>query len=51
MATLNISDKQKERVVAAQKLVQPHFPINLSQADVVEIGIALIEKRYAKNAK
>lgn len=46
MATLNVSDKQKQRVVTAQKLVQPHFPINLSQADVVEIGISLIEEKY-----
>jgi hypothetical protein len=46
MATLNISEEQKKRVIAAQEIAQPHFPIKLSQADVVEIGMSLIEEKY-----
>lgn len=51
MATLNVSDKQKQRVVEAMALVQPQWPIKLSQADTVELGMALIEEKYSNSTK
>lgn len=46
MATINVSDDQKQRLLAIMPVVQKQFPIKLSQADVFEIGISLLEIKY-----
>jgi hypothetical protein len=51
MATLNVSEKQKKRVVAVQALVATHLPVSVSQADVVDMGMALLEEKYKLNTK
>lgn len=51
MATLNVSDKQKQRVIEALNLIQPQWPLKLSQADVVELGLALLEEKYSSSTK
>lgn len=47
MATLNVSDKQKQHVVKVQKLVDQYFPVKISQADVVEMGMVLVEEKFS----
>lgn len=52
MATINVSDKQKQRVVKVVALLQPHFPdFTISQATVVNMGMALLETKYKNNTK
>lgn len=52
MATLNVSDEQKQRVVKVVEILQPHFPdITISQATAVNMGMALLESKYKNNTK
>jgi len=46
MATLNVSDEQKQRVIRVRELVARHFPVKISQADVVDMGMAALEEKY-----
>lgn len=46
MATLNVSDKQKQRVKNVVALVNKHLPVTVSQADVVDMGMQLLENKY-----
>jgi hypothetical protein len=51
MATLNVSDKQKQRVIENVTLVSEKLGTNLSQATVVDMGMALLEEKYKLNTK
>lgn len=52
MATLNVSDKQKQRVVKVVDLLQPHFPdMKISQAVAVNMGMALLESKYKDSTR
>lgn len=52
MATLNVSDQQKQRVIKVVELIQPHFPdMKISQAVVVNMGMALLEDKYKAGKK
>lgn len=46
MATLNVSDKQKQRVVAVMALIKSSIGTEISQATAVDMGMALLEKEY-----
>jgi hypothetical protein len=46
VATLNVSSKQKDRVLHVQGLVNEALQTDLSQAQIVEMGLALLEAEY-----
>jgi hypothetical protein len=51
MATLNVSDKQKQRVTENVARISEKLGTNLSQATVVDMGMALLEEKYGINTK
>lgn len=50
MATLNVSDKQKQRVIEVGSRVSKHLGTSLSQATVVDMGMAALEEKYSFQA-
>lgn len=46
MATLNISDKQKQRVVENVSKLSIQLGTQLSQATVVDMAMAVLEEKY-----
>lgn len=50
MATLNVSDKQKARVVTIQQVINKQLGTDQSQAQIVDMGMALLEEKYGVNA-
>ncbi len=46
MATVNISDYQKERIKEAIELVNKKLGTEMSQAQVIEMGTMLLIEKY-----
>lgn len=46
MATINVSEPQKEMVVKAVDLVSEKLGTGMSQAQIVEMGIDLLIEKY-----
>jgi Mor family transcriptional regulator len=51
MATLNVSDKQKQRVIETVKEVSKVLGTSLSQSTIVDMGMAALEDKYKLNTK
>jgi hypothetical protein len=51
MATLNVSDKQKQRVVLTVTALSKKLGTDLSQATIVDMGMAALEDKYQINTK